>query len=168
MSDSDFIHENLRLSSLGPDLDKKNLTGLSEIVQIKNFPSHTVLFSEGTAASELSLVCSGKIGIDMRVPLRGSVRILTLGAGDVLGWSSIVGDGIMSASATVLEEVTLLSIPADALHKYCEHNKELGYVIMKRVARALAKRLRGTRLQLLDLFSETEPVNKPLIGRSSQ
>ena len=152
------IEQRLRQSALGTGLDPQDIRSLASIARPVCYAARRVLFIEGGAAAALSVVCSGRIALDMHVPLRGSVRILTLGSGDLLGWSALVGDGIMSATATALEDTMLLDLPKEALRRLCDTDHTLGYAVMNLVARALAQRLHGTRLQMLDLFSETEPT----------
>jgi CRP-like cAMP-binding protein len=157
MPNSESVLQMLRQSSLGAGLNDQQLAMLADIASEVSATRGRVLFSEGDSADALSIVCSGNIALQMQVPLRGSVRILTLGPRDILGWSALVGDGTMSTAAIVVEDAALLSLPAQKVKDLCAADHHLGYAVMNQVARALAQRLRGTRLQLLDLFSETEP-----------
>lgn len=146
----------LQQSALAAVLDDMQLLKISSIAVSVHESANTVLFSEGSPAAALWVVCSGAIALDMKVPLRGAVRIQTLGPRDLLGWSALVGDGSMSTTATVTEEAELLKLPAAQLKELCINDHTLGYAVMGFVARAVANRLRGTRLQLLDLYSESQ------------
>ena len=88
----------------------------------------------------------------MDVPGRGKQRILSLAAGDVLGWSPLWGSESMSATATALQDSVLYVATASELRALCEADHELGYYLMREVACSLGKRLLATRLQMLDLF----------------
>jgi CRP-like cAMP-binding protein len=147
----------LRESPLGDSLDESQIAALANRATRVVLPQSTIVFTEGAPANALRVICSGSVALEMQVPPRGSVRILTLGPGDVLGWSALVGDGHMSATAITLEDVELLAIPAGSLQQLCEEDAEFGRAMMRHVAQSLARRLRETRLQLLDLFAETEP-----------
>ena len=164
MQEDDSIEHHIRQSVLGSGLDTQDINSLASIAEQSSFLAGRVLFIEGGAANALSVVCSGRVALDMHVPLRGNVRILTLGAGDLLGWSALVGDGIMSATATVLEDAVLLNLPKASLRRLCDADHTLGYAVMNLVARALAQRLQGARLQMLDLFSETLPTQSHPAG----
>jgi len=161
------IHNQIRRSSLGTGLDDADLSALAAIAAPASHSAGDVVFAEGSEADTVSIVCSGSVALDMHVPLRGSVRILTLGVGDLLGWSSIAGDGAMTSTATALEDTDVLNFPIASLRRLCDSDHTLGYAVLNLVARSLAKRLRGTRLQMLDLFSETEPTRAPS-SRSTQ
>jgi len=156
-ADARIVQGCLRESSLGETLRDEHVTALASSATHVIVPAGTVLFAEGDPADALRLLCSGCVALDMSVPVRGSVRIMTLGPRDVLGWSALVGDGHMSATAVVLQDAAILEIPSDILKTLCEDDAELGRAIMQRMAQALARRLRETRLQLLDLFSDTHP-----------
>ena len=116
-----------------------------------------VLFREGEQNGELFIVGKGSLALEMRVPQRGHTRILTLGPGDLVAWSALLGDGRMTTSAVAVEASELAAIPAERLLELWERQPRLGYVCMRAVAQAIARRLVGTRLQLLDLFAETAP-----------
>lgn len=155
-SATDSTHKLLAASPLGRSLDASQITQLCRYATSETVPSCTTVFVEGDTADALRIISSGSVALDMHVPPRGSVRILTLGPGDVLGWSALVGDGHMSASATVLQEVKLIRIPAKELLQLCRDDAGFGRAVMYQVAQTLARRLQETRLQLLDLFSDPQ------------
>jgi CRP/FNR family transcriptional regulator, cyclic AMP receptor protein len=103
----------------------------------------------------LYLVRHGRVALEMHVPQRGAVRILTTGPGEMVGWSALLDQGRMTTSALATEDTELVVVPADRLKELCESNSKFGYHLMKRMADALSKRLVATRLQLLDLFADT-------------
>ena len=168
MSTSESIENQLRRSALGLNLADSHVQALADLATPEVADAGTVLFKEGAEADRLSVVSSGSVALDMYVPRRGAIRILTLGAGDMLGWSALVSDGSMSATATVLEDTSLLNFDADPLRQLCTDDTDLGYAVLDLVARALARRLHGTRLQMLDLFSETEPTVSQSVGSSPE
>ena len=63
-----------------------------------------------------------------------------------------------TARLLLVRHNAVLDLPKEALRRLCDTDHTLGYAVMNLVARALAQRLHGTRLQMLDLFSETEPT----------
>lgn len=115
------------------------------------------IFREGEPHESLFFVLSGRVALEMTVPARGPVRLLTLSEGELLGWSPLVGNLAMSATAIALEETRLLELSGPALLRLCDADHELGYAVMQSLAWALSRRLTATRLQLLDLFSHMAP-----------
>ena len=59
----------------------------------------------------------------------------------------------MTATATAIEDTILIAMSGKRLQELCDCEKELGYVLLQRVAQVLSQRLLSTRLQLMDLFS---------------
>ena len=156
-----FIIEELSFSSVLPPGVLDHLSVESTVQKVS---AGTVVFREGSHHDNLYLVRSGKLGLDMNVPGRGAVRILTLGPGEMVGWSSLLDQGRMTACAVALEDVEVVVAPSHKLREICESNHEFGFHLMRQMAGALSKRLVATRLQLLDLFADTPasvPVNTP-------
>jgi CRP-like cAMP-binding protein len=134
------------------------LEQVAAAARLREFAAGSVLFREGARNDELMVIASGRVALDMQVPGRGDVRILSLGPGDMLAWSALVGGGRMTTSAVALEDTQVVAIRAADALALCEADLALGYHLMRQVAQALANRLVATRLQLLDLFADTVPV----------
>lgn len=153
----------VRLSELSfaAQLPATALDRLAEIGEFRECKAGIFLFHEEDANRILYLLVSGHLALDMHVPGRGPVRVLTLGPGDLLAWSAIIG-GRMTTSAVTLDETRLIAVSADRLDEACLQDHEFGYHWMRTVAVALSRRLLATRLQLLDLFADTEPRERGL------
>lgn len=116
-----------------------------------------ILCREGESIDELALISSGHVGLDMLVPGRGQVRVLTLGPGEVLAWSAIVGNHGATATGVALEETKAVMFHHAEFIELCETNHEVGYLVMRELSKAISRRLVSTRLQLLDLFEGETP-----------
>jgi CRP/FNR family cyclic AMP-dependent transcriptional regulator len=149
------VLKNLRFSeSLPPQV----LEAIASSATLRDFPAGTMLFREGTQNDSLMILATGSVALDVYVPGRGDVRILSLGPGDMVAWSALLGGGRMTTSAIALQDTRLIAIPGAEAIALCESDPTFGYNLMRQVAAALANRLVATRLQLLDLFAETAPV----------
>jgi CRP-like cAMP-binding protein len=134
------------------------LSKLSPLASVEVHGAGSVLFRETDRFDRLLIVVKGLVALDMQVSRRGPTRVLTVGPGEVLAWSSILGDQSMTVTATVVAPAELISIPASSLKELCAADHEIGYAIMERMAVALSRRLLATRLQLLDMFAETQSI----------
>ena len=137
------------------DLPDRALENLAEEAQLLNYRAGSIIFREGTSTDSWLLIHDGRVVLEMNVPGRGPVPILTLGPGDMVGWSALVGGAKMTATALAVDDTEAVLSPADKVLAICEQDHEFGYALMRRVAESLATRLVATRLQLLDLFADS-------------
>lgn len=137
-------------------LPNSDLQCICRAARLVRFPAGTKLFQEGEVMDEIFVIHSGHVRLSMNVPGRGDVPFLTAGPGDLVGWSGLISDGRMTASARTTEDSSLISLSGKRLKELCASEKDLGYVLMNRVAQVLSQRLLSTRIQLLDLFAEGE------------
>jgi len=118
------------------------------------FEPGQVIFHEGDKEDYLYVVLEGRVAIEMTVPGRGRVRILTADAMDVVGWSSVTPVVRQrTAGARAVLHSRLAAFDARELYIFCEEDHDFGYYVMRRLANVVAGRLMTTRLQLLDMFA---------------
>jgi hypothetical protein len=60
----------------------------------------------------------------MAIPGRGRVPILSAGPGDVLAWSALVQQKIMTSTAVAQVPVRTIAFDGDALRQLCERNRD--------------------------------------------
>ncbi|HET6884377.1 MAG TPA: Crp/Fnr family transcriptional regulator [Pirellulales bacterium] len=154
MIDNRVVGDLLRGLGFSGQVPREMLEELAAVSAVVNFPAGAAMFHEDVENHFLYLVERGRVGLDMHVPGRGRVRILSVGSGDILAWSALLAKGLMTVSAVALEDTQAIAVSGPTLSKCCETNHELGYQVMRRMAEALSHRLIATRLQLLDLFGE--------------
>lgn len=135
------------------NLSNSQLQSLCRASRIHSLPAGAVLFREGEVEDEVFVIHSGHVKLSMHVPGRGDVVLLTSGPGDLVGWSGLISDGTMTATAVTTEESVLVAMSGKRIRELCEADSQLGYVLMTRLAKVLSQRILATRLQLLDLFS---------------
>ncbi|HEX6985245.1 MAG TPA: cyclic nucleotide-binding domain-containing protein [Planctomycetaceae bacterium] len=135
---------------------------LARLALRRTFPAGTTMFVEGNRHDEFHLVEAGQVRLEMSVPRRGRVPILTIGPGDVLAWSAVLGGGVMTATAVAVGTVVTAAFDGPALRRLCEAEPAVGYHVMRQLSSALSRRLVATRLQLLDLFAPEQPATRPV------
>jgi CRP-like cAMP-binding protein len=117
------------------------------------FDEGAMLMREGEEANEFFLLREGLVSLEVYDPGRAQVRVQTIGAGEVLGWSWLFPPYRVQFSARALAPVRAIAFDGKCLRKKCEADHDLGYELMKRVAQVMMQRLQATRLQLLDLYA---------------
>jgi CRP-like cAMP-binding protein len=142
-------------ATLPPDVRER----LAMLARRERYGPGDVLLREGEPADDLGIVLVGRIALRLRVPERGSVTILTVEPGDLVGWSAIVPPHRSTSSAIALVPSEVLTFAGEPLRAALDADPVLAAAVYPRVLRAVARRLDATRLQLLDLF--TAPGAEP-------
>ncbi len=138
-------------------IDDNHLEQIASVARLVDIEPGKPIFREGDASHDVYLIIEGSVSLEICAPGIGCRRILTLGAGELLGWSSVLAQSRLSATARSLTATRAVQIPANQIITLCEHNPRFGYEFMRRAALALAERLNAARLQLLDVYgSETK------------
>ena len=145
---------------------KEMLDRLATVASVCKFVPHEVLFSEKSDNNQLMIISSGCVALDLQVAGHGSVQLLQLGPGEMLGWSALLG-GRMTTTATAVEATTLVAFSAVEVLAICELDHSFGYWLMRRLSGSLAGRLTDTRKQLIDLITFDQAIGIPLAKSSS-
>jgi CRP-like cAMP-binding protein len=125
---------------------------MAEVAMEVQFARDQVIFREGDESSLFYLLLSGKVALEVTAPGR-IVRVQTLGEGDELGWSSLIGRNGKTFQARSIEPVRAIAFDGTRLRHACETDPSFGYQLMQRVLAVVAQRLQATRLQLMDVFA---------------
>ncbi len=129
---------------------------LQPYIRTVEYEAGTEILHEGEPTKSLGIVHSGRVALRLRIPERGPTTILTVEPGDVVGWSAVVPPHRATSTIVALIPTTLLLIDGAALRAELTADPELAAQVYLSLLEALARRLTGTRLQLLDLFTMTE------------
>ena len=133
-----------------------HLQHLASLAESKEFPAGSVVFRDGQPSSSTYLVLRGDIALELNVPTRGPMQFQTVGPGELLGWSPVLGLGPMTSTASVQTPTTLLAFDAAQIRAFCAQDPSFGFAFMQRIAQVLASRLSATRLVLMDLYHEDQ------------
>jgi CRP/FNR family cyclic AMP-dependent transcriptional regulator len=147
------LRDSLAAMELVQSLEPKHLETLASIAKEVTFGEGETIFQEGDTSDVVYLIQEGQVAIEIHVPGRGRMTILTLGPGQLLAWSSLFTSQRKTASGRTLSPTRAIAIDGADLREACETDHDLGYTVMWRVASVIAERLKATRLQLLDMFA---------------
>lgn len=138
------------------ELSQDDLVFIAGCARNERYDEGGYLAEEGEAADWFFFIRSGRVAIETCVPAHMPVILETLREGDVAGWSWLVPPHRWSFDVRALEPTLALAFDGHCLLEKCEQNPALGYELMKRFATVMTRRLRATRLRLLDLFASEE------------
>jgi len=131
-------------AGIGEESTKK----IAMIAEEKSVPAGTRMFSEGDPANSLFIIVSGEVNIDYLLGSGETRTVDTLVAGDLLVWSSLIEPYRTTAIGTTTKDCELIRVDAAKLRELCEDDAVVGYRLTTQVAKLLANRLEGARVQL--------------------
>ncbi len=111
------------------------------------------IFFEGGKADSCFLILDGGVALGLEKPGYGPTAILTLHAGDLLGWSWLYPPYRWSYNAHVHVDTKAIRFDGPRLKEAADTDPVLGYELMKRFTDMLVKRMQSIRIQLLDVYS---------------
>ena len=147
------LDDNLAAAWLTHSLSAESRVRLAELGRTTNVAAGEVLMTEGEPSDYMALVMDGRVGLRVRVPERGQVTIMTVEPGDVVGWSAVTPPYRATSTAVALVDTQLINFDGPALRAALASEATLAAELYPVLLNAVARRLEGTRLQLLDLFS---------------
>jgi CRP/FNR family cyclic AMP-dependent transcriptional regulator len=144
-------------------VSEEHLQQIAKVAKLVEFPKGNAIFREGEPYANVYLIVEGEVSLEICAPGRGCQRILTVGAGELLGWSPLLEQSHATTTARTLTPVRAVAINGGQMLTLCEHNPTLGFEFMRHTALALAQRISATRMQLLDVYG-TETATIPRKG----
>lgn len=147
--------ELLRRHSFFGHLKEEHLVELAKIAHERHFGPGEFVFREGEPARELFVVLEGQVDTSVEIDHLGNRAVVdTLGAGDVLGWSTIVPPYRYTASGECTRASKVLAIDSAGLRRMLEADHDLAFEVYRKVIEVVARRLHATRLRLTSLLPE--------------
>lgn len=140
--------------NLSPDL----YAGLEAICREVDIPARTTIFEEYDRAKDVYVVLSGEVSLVICEKEDSCRQIAVVGKDDILGWSPLLDRTRLFDTAVSLTPVKALVFDGKALLDFCEANPSFGFQFMRKAAAALATRLSGTRIQLLQMCGNHFPA----------
>lgn len=129
-------------------ISEASLKAVAMIAMEKFIPAGTEVFHEGAPADVLSMILEGEVKIQFTMGNSELRTVDTLIQGDLLGWSALVEPYKMTSVATACTDTRLITVDAARLRELCDRDPLLGHRLMEQVAKLLADRLEGARVQL--------------------
>jgi CRP/FNR family transcriptional regulator, cyclic AMP receptor protein len=129
-------------------ISEEGLKQIAMIAEEKSIPANTRIFNEGDPATHMLLIVKGEVNIEFLLG-NGELRIVdTIVGGDLLGWSALIEPYKMTANGTATKTTDMVRIDAIKLRQICEKDAQIGYRLILQIAKLLAHRLEGARVQL--------------------
>lgn len=116
---------------------------------MKSYDVGERLFVEGQAAPEIYLILEGEVSLETSMPEMEPMRFQTVGVGDLLGWSPLLGLKYMTSTARAVAPCRVLVLDVVRLNAMSEEDPKFALEVVRRTALTLARRLNSTRRHLV-------------------
>ena len=146
------LHDLLYVHPFAHEFEAAHIDRLSAMAREVSFGRDQIIFREGDDTHDFYLIISGRVALEMQEPDH-VLRVQTLGAGDELGWSSVLMGRGKYFQARALDPVHALAIDGLQLLAACRKDTAFGFALMLRMLGVVSERLQATRLQLHDMHS---------------
>lgn len=116
------------------------------------FQENQWIAKEGEPANNFYLIRKGSAAIETHIPGQGGKTLQTLSSGEILGWSWLFPPYLWNFDVRALTEIHTVALDGKCLRNKCENNHDLGFELMKRFAAIMVRRLKATRMQIMDIY----------------
>lgn len=147
-SPAEWLQQNPCFKTLEP----RYIQIMAQTATEKSALAGTFIFKQGEAAQHFYLIRSGDVALEMYAAARGVVRIQSLHAAEVLGWSWMLPPYQWHFDARALTDTLLWQCDAVDFLARCEADPVMGYQVQKCFSQIMVQRLQATRLQLMDVY----------------
>lgn len=132
-------------------LDPAFLEALAATAEEREFATGGTIAREGDPAHEFYLIVEGKVGLEVVAHDRPRLTVLTLGPGEVFGWSWLAPPYRWRVETRAMKPTKTYAIPSDTILRAFETHPTAAYQFLRRLVPVLAQRLDATWLQVLDV-----------------
>jgi CRP-like cAMP-binding protein len=136
------------------DFPQRHLSLIAGCASDVRFEANQLIFREGEKASTFYLLRQGKVALQIFSERRGPITVLTLGEGEILGWSWLSPPYKWKFTARALEPTQVFAFDGECLRAKAEEDHDLGYELLKRFVGVIAGRLEATRLQIINVYQD--------------
>jgi CRP/FNR family transcriptional regulator len=159
--------EALRGCELFGELNDAELGEMAALCREESYPAGATIFTEAEMAEDIYILQEGRVILQIQLhsmtQVSGDVTIEEVEPGHIFGWSALVKQRRLTASAQCLEDVRVVTMKGQALNELFEKNAHIGFVVMKRLADVISSRLRITRERLAE---RGQTPGEPSAGQS--
>jgi CRP/FNR family transcriptional regulator, cyclic AMP receptor protein len=133
--------EVLRRFKIFEELDNRELETIAQAAKTEELGEGTRLTEAGFAATTLYLIMEGRVTVLVRDAKGHNVAVDELGPGQILGWSTLVGPYIYTASGVAAEKLKVITFNGSKLRQIFEINNHIGYRVLKGMGNVISKRI---------------------------
>jgi CRP-like cAMP-binding protein len=139
-------------------LQDRALEAVAAIAEERRYAPGAIIFSPELSSEWAFLLLAGSVRLTVHassLPEPVTVAVLET-PGQAFGFSTVIGQQHHNSSAEAATDVRVVALHGPRFLAYLESDHEVGFVVMRRVAKALSRRLATLRRVLLDTVVDYE------------
>jgi CRP-like cAMP-binding protein len=129
-------------------LDDEELSGIWNLITVKEVAPKTKIIEEGAPVLQLCIVTDGVVHV-RRIAQTREMLLIRLGPGGFFGEINLFDPGVATASVYAMKPTQLAVLDHDALRQYFEAHPAAGYKVVTAMMREMSRRLRQTNSRLV-------------------
>lgn len=131
----------LRGFKIFEELNDRELEVIAKTAKVEELGKGAHLTHAGKVAANLYLIQQGSVTISVPGPNGQDLPVDEVGAGEVVGWSTITGPFVFTANSVTAEKSTLIVLNGNKLREIFEINNHIGYRVLKGIGHIVARRI---------------------------
>ncbi len=135
-----------RKSDIFKGLSDGELSQLAQICKMVSYPANKTICTEGECGQEIFVLAEGKASVMLKGNRKKSIKIGSIGQGEIFGEMSIIEDKPRNADLITDEKSKLVVIDRFELENLMNRNNHLGKIVMKNIAQGLSRKLRRSEI----------------------
>ena len=153
------VKEFIRNISAFDHVGEDELDRVAKLARVREAKGGVVIDPQGEPATRFYILVKGRMAITLDMDFgvsKKSYIVTTVGPGQMFAWSGLVGNPNYTAGGKTLVDCTVLEFKVQQLEQEFGSDPQLGFWMMKAVAKTIASRLRHMQLQLVQQHAVRE------------
>ena len=149
-SDKTKIREIVSGNSFFTGMKEDHLDFLVSTAHFASAKAGEFLFRQGEPAKTFYLALSGEVVVEVHAIQGPGLRLQTLSAGQMIGWSWLIDPYRWDFQARVVSDSDMIEFDGEAILAQCEKDNAFGYDLFKRFTHMMSERLSSARRKMID------------------
>jgi len=143
----------LRTNPMTRDMKTEHLKRMATAASEVEFALDEIIYNPGEVGQAVYIITTGEVVIEMDAAGQGLVNVLTIGPGELFGWSSLFPTERKNARARATKPTKAIALDAEILRREWQKDHTLEHAIIQRTAKIMVERIKLTRQRLVEALA---------------